>query len=99
AAHTVRLTYPKSSYSPGVDYLRAATRTVTVEPGKVARVSVAYPERLAVVGSGLGVAVDGREQDEALSLGGSSHGWRSRSSYGGYGPTPPLVLYSRTVAT
>src|SRR5262245_8472435 len=49
-AHSVRVTFPKSSYSPGVDHLRAVTRAVTVEPGKVARVSIAFPERLAVVG-------------------------------------------------
>jgi hypothetical protein len=102
-AHTVRLTFPKASYSPGTDYLRAVTRTVTVEPGKVARVALAYPERVTVVGTGLGITIDGREQEEAIALGGSSRGFggygRSRYSSSSSGPAQPLVLYSRSVDT
>lgn len=105
-AHAVRLTFPRSSYAPGTDYLRGVTRSVTVEPGKVARVALAYPERLQVVGSGLGVAVDGREQEETIPLGSSSRGYGSpRGTFSmtiGSGPyTGPqaLVLYSREVDT
>jgi hypothetical protein len=101
-AYTVRLTFPKSSSSPGADYLRAVTRTVTVEPGKVARVAIAYPERLALGGNGLGVAVDGREHDEPVMLGGSSHGYTPRgafTTFGGYGSPRPLVYFSRSVDT
>jgi hypothetical protein len=100
APHTVRLTFPKSSFWAGTDYLRAVTRTVTVEPGKVARVTIAYPERIVISGSGLGVAIDGREQDEAIAMGSSSRSfYGSRSSvmtFGGpgSGSVRALVLYS-----
>lgn len=103
AAHTVRLTYPKASYHPGGDYLRAVTRTVSVEAGKAVRVSLMFPERVPLTGNGLGVAVDGSEQDEAISVAFSSRGYRSSysSGYGSsYGsPAQPLILYSRAVNT
>jgi hypothetical protein len=104
ATHTVRVAYPKSSYNPGGDYLRSVSRTVSVEAGKVARVALAYPERVAVAGSGLSVAIDGSEQDDPvpLSSSGSGRGFGYRGyGYGGsYGSTPqPLILYSRSVDT
>jgi hypothetical protein len=94
--HTVGLTFPKSNYSPGVDHLRAVTRRVTVEAGKTVRVPIAWPERITVSGSGVGVTVDGRDFDETLSINRSYRGY----SYGSTGSGPqPLVLYSRTVNT
>lgn len=99
-AHTTRLTYPKASYGSGYggDYLRAVSRTVTVEPGKTARVALAYPERVSALGDGVGVAIDGSEQEEALSLLSGGRGYRGSYGYGSYGPPPPpIVLYSRSV--
>jgi hypothetical protein len=100
-AHDVRLTFPKSSYSSGGDYLRAVSRTVTVEPGKTARAVLAYPERIEVRGGGgTGVAIDGREQEEPVAVG-SGAGSRA-SSYGGYarsGRTQSYCLFSKTVDT
>jgi len=107
AAHEVRLTHPKSSYSYGSDHIRAVTRTVTVEPGARVRVVIAYPEQLELSGSGTGVTVDGREQDGVVPSGGSS-GSRGRSyggvsSYGGpsYGSTEThlVILYSKSIDT
>ena len=102
SAHEVRLTYPKSSYGYGGDYLRAATRTVTVESGASVRVSLLYPERLQRSGSGVGVAVARRDQDEPISAGSSSssrgYGYSSYGSSYGSG-TQALVLYSKRVDT
>lgn len=93
--HAVRLTYPRSSYSTGGDFLRVVTRTVTVEPGKVARVALAFPERLAVGGDGVGVAIDGTEQEGAVPLGSGGRGYGG-SGRRGYG-TQGLVLHSPAV--
>ena len=99
AAHEVRLTHPRLSYSTGGDHIRAVTRTVTVEPGKRARVIIAYPEQLDLNGNGTGVAIDGREQDEYVSSRSSSGPW-SRSPGGpsyGSADTRLFVLYSKSV--
>lgn len=97
AEHTVRLTYPRSTYAYGADHLRGVSRTVTVEPGANVRVSLAYPEKLMINASDLGVAVDGKEFDQGLSvrLGSSSR----RYSYMSSGSGGNLILYSRTVDT
>jgi hypothetical protein len=103
APHDVLITYPKSGYGYGQDYLRAVSRSVTVEPNKSVRVSLAFPERLHPDnGGGAGIAIDGREQEDPLSVGG---GLSSRGYGGGYGGrsygsgVPILVLYSQKVDT
>jgi hypothetical protein len=99
APHDVLITYPRSGYGYGTDYLRAVSRSVTVEPGKSVRVSLAFPERLQSQGGGsAGVAIDGREQEDPLHVGSgsSSRGYGGRSSRGG---TQALVLYSMKVDT
>src|SRR5262245_66499774 len=63
--HTVRLTVPRSVYAYGADHLRGVTRTVKVEPGGNVRVALAYPERLMINASDLGISVDGREADQS----------------------------------
>lgn len=95
-SHEVRVTYPKSSYSYGGDHIRAVTRTVTVEPSKSARLVIAYPERIDIRGSGAGVTIDGREQDDAISIGATSRGYSS-SSY--RSEQLPLILYGKSVDT
>ncbi|MBP3954703.1 hypothetical protein J8F10_05320 [Gemmata sp. G18] len=100
AAHDVRITYPKSSYSYGGDYLRAVSRNVSVGAGESARVVIAYPERIDLRGNGAGVTIDGREEDSALPVG-TSTGSRGHSSYGSarsWG-TQLLALYSKSVDT
>ena len=91
-SHEVRLTYPKTTYSYG-DNIRSVTRTVKVDAGGNLRVSLAWPEKHSVMGDGLGVAVDGREFEHAIPVGGS-RGYRSYGSVRG-----GLILYSRTVDT
>jgi hypothetical protein len=86
----VKLTYPKSSYSYGGDNVRAVTRTVKVDGGGNLRVSLAWPERQSAMGDGLGVAVDGREFEHAIPVGGS-RGYRS------YGVHGAVILLSRSV--
>jgi hypothetical protein len=98
-ARTVCLTLPRHSYSPGTDYLRAVTRTVTVEPGKTVRVPLAYPVRLAVSGSELGVAIDGVEQEDGVPFSGFRGSRYGSHSYGSSSLPKPLVLYSREVDT
>ncbi|HEY3787777.1 MAG TPA: hypothetical protein VGL71_02930 [Urbifossiella sp.] len=99
SGHQVRLTYPKSGYSYGGDHLRAVTRTVSVEPGKSVRVSIAYPERLEVRGNGLGVNIDGSEEDNPVPVNLSTHGYRTSRYGSGAGSSQTLVLYSRAVDT
>lgn len=102
--HEVKLTLPKSSDSGYGDYLRAITRTVTVEAGKTVRVSLAYPTAQMMAGSGLGVAIDGKEQEEFISVRdpsrGGSYGLSTKSAYSSssrFGSA--LVLYSKSVDT
>ena len=96
-SHEVRITYPKSSYSYGGDHLKGVSRSVTVEPGKTVRLSIAYPERIDLRGNGAGVTIDGSEQDSVLSVTSGSSGSRGYSR-GGSG-SPMLVLFSKTVDT
>ncbi len=99
-AHEVRITYPKATFGYGSDYLRAVSRSVTVEPGKSVRVALTFPELLVppYSGSGAVVAIDGREQEEALRMASSgSRGYSSRGSSGG--GSQVLVLYSKSVDT
>jgi hypothetical protein len=98
SAHEVRITYPRSSYGLGGDYLRSASRSVTVEPGKTARVVISYPERLDTNGSDATVAIDGREQDRGIEFG-SRSGSRSRSGYARRGNPELLALFSKSVDT
>lgn len=99
ASHEVKLTMPKFEESHYGDFIRAVTRTVAIEPGKTVHVSLAYPERLAVSGSTIGVAIDGRDFDNPLRLLHSSLGYSSRISYGyGSRSTPPaLILCSKSI--
>jgi hypothetical protein len=76
--HEVKLTLPKSTSSGYGDYIRAVTRTVSVEVGKTVRVSLAYPVNQFLGGSGVGVTVDGKEYDAPLSF-------RDLSRGGSYG--------------
>jgi hypothetical protein len=102
-AREVRLTYPKRSYSSGEDHIRAVSRTITVDPGKTARASLAFPIRPPTSGSGLGVTIDGREQNEPVpldvALGSSSSRYRHSSMGSGTRSIQPTVLYSRSVDT
>lgn len=99
ASHDVRLTYPRSHPRSGSDYLRAVTRTLTVEPGKNVRVVMAYPERLHGYSIACAVAIDGRDQEEAIPIGSaSSRGYSYGSSRGSAGPQL-LGLYSKSVDT
>ncbi len=103
AAHEVRITYPKSSYSYGGDHLRAVSKNVTVGAGESAKVILAYPERIELRGNGAGVTIDGREEESALPVGTGSSS-RGYYSYGSSSPsrgpgTQVLVLYSKGVDT
>lgn len=92
-AHEVRLTLPKETRSyEQTDYIRAVTRSVKVDPEKVARVALSYPERLPLNGPGIAVAIDGVTHDTVLMV--SPH--RSYSHYRSSRPAP-MVLCSQGV--
>ncbi len=101
ATREVRVTYPKSSYSYGGDHIRAVSRTVSVEAGKSVRVVIAYPERIDLRGNGVGVTIDGREQDDPVQIGSGpgSRGYSSGSYRGSGSGSQMLALYSKSVDT
>src|SRR5579872_848577 len=86
-SHTVRLTLPKSSDSGFGDYLRAITRTVTVEAGKTARIALAYPAAQRLSGALVGVTVDGREFEEVIRV-------NDHSKSGSFSPSSRLSFGS-----
>lgn len=101
--HEVTLKLPRTNDPVyGGDYLRAITRTVSVQAGQTSRVFLAYPANQVLAGSILGVAIDGREAEEAIvvrELSRSPSYGRSRSY--GYGSSSSslsgLVLMSKSV--
>ncbi len=65
----VRLEFPGATFAGrGSGGLRGISRTVEVRPGEVVTVSLLQPAMPEVVGSGLTVYIDGRKQDDQLSL-------------------------------
>jgi hypothetical protein len=104
-AHQVTLTLPETEYPSREDRIRVLTRTVEVGPGATVRVSLLQPDRPALDGKDLAVAIDGRRQDDPVRLAFASTGGRSSlrygGSFGGYssisGMSTSLVLLSRGV--
>lgn len=101
--HVVKLSLPRPGETDLGDPIRAVTRTVTVEPGKSVRVSLAYPERFSLAGSEIGVAIDGSEQKTPIPLSLSPSGRYSSSlrhtsfSYVSRSESSPLVLCSKDI--
>jgi len=94
-AREVRLSVTGLGYT-SMDHIRDVSRTITIDPGKASRVSLAYPERLLNSANGVTVTIDGSEQKNKVPLLGSGPSGMARG-YGG--PPPPLVLYSKAVDT
>ncbi len=65
----VRLEFPGTSFAgPGSGGIRGISRTVDVGPGQATTVSLLQPAMPQVIGSGLTVYIDGRKQDDQMSL-------------------------------
>lgn len=105
--HQVALVLPESSYGYE-SHIRKMTRSVVVAPSTTVRVSLFQPP-VQMHGSSLGVAIDGKMQEEKVPLSIRNHG---RSVYLHRIPTPsgmrmhlsvtnlnPRVLISRDVNT
>ena len=102
APHAVTVSFPRGAYFSSQDHVRSVSRSVAVEPGQVAVVPLTYPERLVHQGNGVGVAVDGRGQDDAVPVSISARGYGSHvytSPGSPAAPDPILVLYSLSVDT
>ncbi len=67
-AHDVTLTIPHYNYRPSQDHFQAITRTVRAGPGATLRVALLQPHRPALLGSGLGVSIDGHRQERDITF-------------------------------
>jgi hypothetical protein len=100
-SHDVRLTMPRTHDSHGGEELREVSRSFQVGPGATARVSLLVPYHPAIMGGSATVAIDGREQEETLTVhvapGGSRYSSLSpyvSKSYPGSGFGSAFVLVS-----
>src|SRR5262249_41524960 len=66
-SHEVTLTLPKNKYELHEQGLRSITRTIKVEPTAAVRVSL-YQPNLPLVGTDLGIAIDGKTQATAIDM-------------------------------
>lgn len=71
--HQVTLTMPKNSYAHSGEHIREMTRSVVVGPSATVYVSLLQPP-LSMQGRALAVAVDGKMQNEEVSLTTARHG-------------------------
>ena len=104
----ITLILPHTNYDLSASVIREITRTIAVGPGATAHVSLLQPA-VPLYGSDLAVAIDGRRQDEAVSLSIGSHAQDTSHSIGSHAMlgtmgimTRPLsleVLVSRNVDT
>ena len=106
--HAVTLILPHTSFNIDPNRIREITRTIAVGPGATAHVSLFQPP-VPLQGSDLAIAIDGRRQEEAVSLSIGPHARDTSHSFVSHiGPgitgfrTLPLslqVLVSRNVDT
>lgn len=83
--HQVTLILPETSYGVYEKRIREMTRSVVVGPSATVHVSLLQPP-VQMHGRGLGVAIDGKMQEEDVPLGVSQHGrnvFLSRVTTGG----------------
>jgi hypothetical protein len=111
-ARRVTLSLPKEAHvGRGLDHLRWVRRSVEVGPGQKAWVSLLCPNRPALRGDGVEVAIDGRTWEEVVPLSPRNFTGEMGGHYMRYGSrmgvfmgaggsmmtTGPLVLYSQRV--
>jgi hypothetical protein len=104
-SHGVTLSLPKETYRTSGDRIRSITRAVDVGPNSTARISLFQPFQPMLMGMGVDVRIDDREQRDGLSLNLSKNYGRGYSyrypmyagTMGAFGSGEHLVLLSRSV--
>src|SRR5262245_51566040 len=98
--HDVRLTMPRLHDSHGGEELREVSRGFQVGPSATVRVALLVPMYPGIAGSHAGVTIDGREQEEALSVNivpSPVAGLGRHAKYSPYGISGSCVLVSPRV--
>jgi hypothetical protein len=109
----VTLVVPGDTFGPRRGSLQGVSRTVDVGPGLIAPITLLQPAQPDIIGRGIKVIIDGRQEEAMLPLnplssagGMGAYGYtRSYGRRGGMymyagmsgGPTHPLLLISRDV--